>query len=223
MKFPASILSIFLFFLAFVSISDALAIPQENTNILPEEDQQLDSGHLVKRGCVPSKPSDVCTDVPTVAFLVTKIQQHGKVGKRDSLFYSDLGGSGAIAKASDWYKKNVPKGRGSVAFDNIINEKWYKAQANALGGSMAKVDQFQKRLSQAFAEASQGTVYFFTKKQNKGTDMSENLAWGGWEYPALTRNTKVKEIVQVDPNEAGDKGHVIWKQGNGHSPKAPRG
>lgn len=91
MKFHTSfILSVFFFFLAFVSVSDALAIPQNSSAISPEEDQPLGSSNLIKRGCIPSKIADVCADVPTVDFLVTKIQQHGKVGKCDSLFYSDL-------------------------------------------------------------------------------------------------------------------------------------
>lgn len=89
--------------------------------------------------------------------------------------------------------------------------------------SHSKLDSFQKRLSQAFAEASKGTVYFFTKKGNDGTSMSENQAWGGWEYPALTRNPNVKEIIQVDPGHAGDKGHVIWKPADGPSCNEPRG
>lgn len=207
MKFPTSfILSIFFFFLEFVSVSDALAIPQENSTVSSDEDQHLDSSNLVKRGCVPSKTADVCADVPTVDFLVTKIQQHGKVGKLDSLFYSDLGGGGAIAKASEWHSKNV-KGRGSVAFNNIVNQKWYQAQGEELvRQSPTKLDPFQKRLSQAFAEASKGTVYFFTKNENDGNPMPEAQAWGGWEFPALTRNQNVKEIIQVDPGQAGDKG-----------------
>ena len=224
MKFPTSfILSIFFFFLAFFSVSDALAIPREDLSVSSDKDQHLNSNHLVKRGCVPSKTPDICAEVPTVDFLVTKIQQHGKVGKLDSLFYSDLGGGGAIAQATGWHNKNVP-GRGSVAFDNIVNQKWYQAQGQELmKQSHSKLDSFQKRLSQAFAEASKGTVYFFTKKGNDGTSMSENQAWGGWEYPALTRNPNVKEIVQVDPGHAGDKGHVIWKPADGPSCNEPRG
>lgn len=225
MKFPSSILSIFLLFLAFISVSDALAIPQNSSVISPEEDQHLDSSNLVKRGCVPSKgAADVCADIPTVDFLVTKIRQHGKVGKLDSLFYSDLDAGNAMAQASDWYRKNVPKGRGSVVFNQIVNQKWYDAQgAELYRQSPSKVDAFQKRLSQAFAEASKGTVYFFTKKENEGTCMSEGTAWGGWEFPALTRNSDVKEIIQVDPRAAGDKGHVIWTPRDGPSDNAPRG
>lgn len=156
-------------------------------------------------------------------FLVTKIQQHGKVGKRDSLFYSDLSGGGAIAKASEWYSKNVRKGRGYVAFNDIVNEKWYEAQGMELERqSPAKVDQFQKRLSRAFAEASKGTVYFFTKEENEGTCMPDTQAWGGWEFPALTRNRDVKEIIQVDPRQASDKRHVIWTPADGPSYNAPQ-
>lgn len=225
MNFPSSILSIFLFFLAVISVSDAFAIPQNPLVISPEEDQRLNSSNLIKRGCVPSKDAaDVCPDIPTVDFLVTKIQQHGKVGKFDSLFYCDLGGGNAMAEASDWYRKNVPNGRGSVVFSQIVNQKWYDAQGRVLyQKSPCKVDAFQKRLSQAFAQASKDTVYFFTKAGNKGTCMPEETAWGGWEFPALTRNSDVTQIIQVNPKAANDKGHVIWRPGDGYSPNKPRG
>lgn len=71
--------------------------------------------------------------------------------------------------------------------------------------SPAKLDPFQKQLSQAFAEASKGTVYFFTKNENDGTSTPEAQAWGGWEFPVLTRNQNMKKIIQVDPGQAGDR------------------
>ncbi|RHZ51675.1 uncharacterized protein CDV56_106744 [Aspergillus thermomutatus] len=130
----------------------------------------------------------------------------------------------AIPLAKQWYCSNVPDGRGAVAFDNIVDNDWYLAQASALAQvSYSKMDQFQKRLSQAFATASSGTVYFFTKQENDGTSMPTTLAWGGWEYPALTRNADVTEIIQVDPTVEGDSSKVIWQQGDGASATEPRG
>lgn len=156
-------------FLPGVYFSDALAIPQNTSATIPEDDQHLDTSNLVKRGCSPSKSApEICTGAPTVDFLGTKIRQHGKVGKLDSLFYSDLGAGNAMAQATDWYRKNVCKGHGSVVFNQPVDQEWYDAQVKVLWQqSMPKVDVFQKWLSQAFAEASQGTVYFFKKKRGE--------------------------------------------------------
>lgn len=45
----------------------------------------------------------------------------------------------------------------------------------------------------------------------------------GWEYPALTRNTKVTKILRVDP-DTDDEPRVIWTQGkDGKSSQEPKG
>jgi len=53
--------------------------------------------------------------------------------------------------------------------------------------------------------------------------MSERTTLGWWEFPALTRNSDVKEIIQVDPRAADDKGHVIWTPQDGPTDDEPRG
>ena len=238
MRSPVSFLLFLLSVLvAWIATSHAAALPGR---ALPLESTSLSSRNydhatLNKRGCAFSRnveesdgeeePVYVCSsEVPSVDDLVAQIQSFGTVGRLDSLFYSGLDGGNAIPLAKQWYCSNVAGGRGAVAFDNIVDDGWYLAQAQALAGaSSSKIDQFQKRLSQAFATASSGTVYFFTKQENDGTSMPTTLAWGGWEYPALTRNAEVSEIIQVDPTVDGDLGHVIWKQGDPVSATEPRG
>lgn len=85
------------------------------------------------------------------------------------------------------------------------------------------MDSFQKRLSQAFAEVSDKIVYFLPPPHGTdGTKVPEDAAWGGYEYPALTRNPYVNKIIQVSMH--GNSGiqattEVIWKMGDPKSPK----
>ncbi|KAH7350085.1 hypothetical protein B0T11DRAFT_302235 [Plectosphaerella cucumerina] len=217
---PSSIIS-FLLLLVWGTLS--LAAPLPNT-----ANTAIDTATLAKRGCVQSKEGTICTEVPTVAELVTNIKAYNKVGKQDSLFYSALGGASAVQTAKTWHKANAEKanGRIGVAFDGIVNDKWYLAQAAELqkqpSGS-AKVDQFQKRLSQAFAQASNKKVYFFTAAGQDGTKFATTTTWGGWEYPALTRNAAVTEVIQV--SMTGDKGttKTIWKRGDRATTNPPLG
>ncbi|PKX90585.1 uncharacterized protein P174DRAFT_423457 [Aspergillus novofumigatus IBT 16806] len=115
---------------------------------------------LSKRGCAfgksiaedeydgdeqASEPVYVCSsEVPSVDELVAQTQSYGTVGSLDSLFYSGLDGGNAIPLAKQWYCSNVPDGRGAVAFDNIVDNDWYLAQASAFAlaqVSYSKVDQ----------------------------------------------------------------------------------
>lgn len=78
----------------------------------------------------------------------------------------------------------------------------YQAIASQPG---LKVNLFMKALSQAFAQASTGDVYLFTKlDQEPSVDLDfiwrNEIAWGGWEYPALTRNfLAVTRILRANP------------------------
>lgn len=223
---PFSFIS-FLLLLVWSAIAQGAAIPNSNIQSL----DVTDSPALIKRGCVPSKTKKNdwdCTDEsPSVAELVKKVKDYKQVGHKDSLFYNNLKQGSAIPRANAWYKANVKNGRGAVTFNQIVDQGWYNAQLEVLAkGGYAKGDVMQKRLSQAFAEVSDGTVYFFGPKNADGTKIPENTAWGGWEYPALTRNPHVDQIIQV--NFQSDEGieattKVIWKKGDPKSPKEPRG
>ncbi|MCJ1349316.1 hypothetical protein MMC31_007552 [Peltigera leucophlebia] len=182
--------------------------------------------NLSKRGCIPSKESpptwNCSPDVPSIAEIEAKIREFGRVGSRDSLFYNGFGGGGAIAKSKCWYDAKIPKpNRGYVMFDEIVDPGWDLAQGAAIfqgpRGSSG-LDAYQKRESQAFAQLSQGTVYFLTPK---GNTPGADTAWAGWEFPALTRNTAVDQVIRVDPEDNSQQ--IIWSKGDPPTPNEPRG
>lgn len=86
------------------------------------------------------------------------------------------------------------------------------------------------RASQAYAEVSVGPVaFFFTDRIHDGANMDPSTTWGGFEFPALTRNPSMKKIIQVDANYPlrDDNGNlnprVIWQQSDGPSAQEPMG
>ncbi len=224
------ILHSFLFFGTFVGSS-----PIETRDAISPISVYSPVGQISERGCgfsksCPYTPPAVSSTLPSVSDLVSVIQGYGRVGNLDSLFYSGFGGAGAITMSKAWYCSNVGShgGRGAVAWDGIVDNTWFGNQAKALAAAGIAADPFMKRLSQAFAEASSGTVYFFCPTGKDGTSTVDfpvpQTAWGGWEFPALTRNPNVVSIIQVDPSvRPWDLGHTIWSQGDPASPNAPLG
>ena len=94
------------------------------------------------------------------------------------------------------------------------------------------LDPLLKNLSQAFAEQSSGEAYVFVPK---GVPFKDSSAWTGWEYPALTRNSKITKIwkVELDPSDPaqfkppdgkpqGTK-TLLWSQGDPPSAIEPKG
>ena len=99
---------------------------------------------------------------PTVAECVTQIRNHGQVGTRISVFYSGLGGRVGLQTCLQYFACNPQLGN-VVLWDNIVDNNWYLAQAQAIGTQNAgPIDVFQKRLSQAFGEASRGDGYVWS-------------------------------------------------------------
>jgi hypothetical protein len=112
------------------------------------------------------------------------------VGRKDSLFYSDLQGL-PVTTIKDWYCNNIannPNGdpynlpnpaRGFTFWDTLTPPDFWASEttrlrtiekvsgslftSNANGNLVNARDTVQKRMSQAFAEESSGTVYFFTR------------------------------------------------------------
>ncbi|KAB8253576.1 hypothetical protein BDV32DRAFT_156016 [Aspergillus pseudonomiae] len=165
----------------------------------------------------------VFDNVPTLQDLSANIREYGKVKKGDSLFYSSLDGQNGVTLSTQHYKRYIQKStqRQGFAIDRATDKKWSRAQMGKMK-TPAMVDRFGRRLSQAFAENAQGDVYFFTRSGLDGTAFPANSVWGGWEYPALTRNPRVTKIIQVDPFMEGDLGHTIWTPDKGPSPNAPK-
>ncbi|KAJ0124686.1 hypothetical protein J7T55_006027 [Diaporthe amygdali] len=81
--------------------------------------------------------------------------------------------------------------------------------------------------SQAFADKCSGKVFLFTKGDEQPGDGWVNQndnTWVGWEFPALTRNQAVTEIIHIDPRPGKDHTPlVIWTQGNPPVIPEPRG
>lgn len=191
---------------------------------------------LVKRGNCFSSEDDQNTwrcsgQTPTVAECVTQVQNHGQVGNRISVFYTGLGGAGGLQTCRQYFACNPQLGV-TVFWDSVVDNGWYLAQATAIIQAArqanpnvnqdAAVDPWQKRLAQAFAEASRGVAYVCTPESNApNNDFNQDLAWGGWEYPALTRNPGVTSVIRVDPNTGTNS--TIWRQGDAATPNAPRG
>lgn len=191
---------------------------------------------LVKRGnCFSSGGGGntwTCSgQTPTVAECVTQVQNHGQVGSRISVFYTSLGGSGGLQTCKQYFACNPQLGN-VVLWDEVVDNNWYLAQGLAIAQAATQanpnanpnnaVDPFQKRLAQAFAEASRGDAYVcIPDSEAPNNDFNQDRAWGGWEYPALTRNSAVTNVLRVDPAVGNPR--TIWTQGDPPTANAPKG
>ena len=176
----------------------------------------------------PSKPVYKCSaQVPTVAKCVSQIEAWGQVGNSISVFYSGLGGAKGLTECKKYFACHGEIGT-TVLWDNIVDPDWFVAQGKAImtgnpgSNSNGMLNSFQKRMSQAFAQASKGDAYLCTPADNSpDNNFDQNLAWGGWEYPALTRNRDVSKVIRVDP--ATGVTSQIWAAGQPPTVNAPRG
>lgn len=209
------------------------------------EDRSL----ILKRGCAQSTPQNaggngvpatwLCDSlIPGVDECNTQIQQKGNVGAKTSLFYT--GSPNGQASCRQWASCNLPADSW-VLWSGICDMAWYfdttrsierpfgpQGQNLPAAEVSSKSDPYPKNLSQAFAEQSKGRTYLCIPKDQVTDDQSWNpaSAWGGWEYPALTRNKGVPEIWRVDPNDPTSQQGMprqIWQTSDGHSPQAPLG
>ncbi|KAL8989063.1 MAG: hypothetical protein Q9169_008443, partial [Polycauliona sp. 2 TL-2023] len=198
---------------------------EPRSDVTPREGRSL-----AKRGnCFSSGENTwrCSSQTPSVAECVTKIQSWGQVGSRISVFYNNLSGKDGLTECKNYFNCNANIGS-VVLFDDIADHGWLDAQNAAIAkgkpGSNPNIvgDPFLKRLSQAFAEASKGDAYVCTPESSSpNNNFSQDYAWGGWEYPALTRNADVTKIIRVDPKTGVTR--QIWKQGDSATPNAPKG
>lgn len=194
-------------------------------------------------------PPLVCNPViPGVDECNDKIREQGNVGAKVSLFYTGWGATGAAnvggAQARKWVRQNLCDIQ-TVSWVGICDGEWKIDVQNGIKNAFVhpgmsnddlealneKYDPFLKNLAQAFAETSKGDVYVFIPQGRlAGNQWDKDSAWGGWEYPALTRNQEVKRILRVDL-DVSDADHpkgtpdVIWDREKG-DPEAdydPRG
>ena len=189
----------------------------------------LDDRSLVKRGNCLSRNRNTyqcSSQTPSVAECVSQIQSFGQVGSRISVFYTGLGGAGGLKRCKQYFNCNPQLGA-VVYWDGIVDNEWYLAQATAIakgnpGNPNTVLDPFAKRMAQAFAEASRGDTYLCTPESNSPNNIFDRTtAWGGWEYPALTRNSGVTRVIRVDPSTSATS--QIWTQGDPPTPDAPQG
>ena len=165
--------------------------------------------------------------MPTVADCVSQIEAWGQVGNSISVFYTGLGGASGLTKCKQYFACH-PEIGSTVAWDNIVDMKWFDAQALAIvkgnPGSNPNViaNPLAKRMAQAFAQASKGDAYLCVPGDNSpDNNFNQDLAWGGWEYPALTRNKDVSRVIRVDP--ATGVTSQIWAAGQPATGNEPRG
>lgn len=197
-----------------------------------KESSRLVERILWKRGSCFSRPSQpnvfqCSAETPTVAECVSQIETWGQVGTLVSVFYTGLGGAGGVTQCKQYLNCHPEIGQ-TVLWDNIADPTWFEAQTQAIyqgnpsGNPNIILDPFQKRMSQAFAEASKGDAYLCTPEDNSpDNNFNQNLAWGGWEYPALTRNSQVTKIIRVDP--ATGVTNQIWTAGQPPTANGPKG
>jgi hypothetical protein len=128
-------------------------------------------------------------------------------------------------------------------FNNFIPFFWYQTKMDAVvtpfimaGQTSMERSRFHalrdpvgKSCSQAMAEENVGNAYLAIPWQKMprfkdGQDWDRNTAWGGWEYPALTRNPNIDAIYVVDPTDERRLPLTrIWKRGDPKDCFRPRG
>ena len=182
-------------------------------------------------------PSDInwlsINQMPSVAELVDIIKGYGNVGNKISVFYNGLGGAQGLATCKQLFSDSnqtnaLPLLDQVVLFDTIADPEWVESQKQIIISTnpaikpFALIDLFLKRLSQAFAEVSKGDCYICMPDtlciDNKFDEM---LAWGGFEFPALTRNREISRVMRIDPSVKITR--TIWKQGDPTTLNEPRG
>ncbi len=198
---------------------------------------------LVKRGSCFSKDDqggveryECDGNLPTTAEIAEMITRWNRLPGRASIFYTNLGAAGGMKSARQWLNchTDVVPANGYVMFDDVVDPAWVDAKGAPIHQAHGKegVDYFQKLISQAFAEQTVGTAYLFAPYHPDPLTIlnSEGIAtaWRGWEYPALTRNSRVTSIVAIDPRpqvaeDDPNKRRVIWEPSHGPSPNPPLG
>lgn len=221
-----------------------------NPDALDREADTFAPREVAKRGNIPSTPAPSPDDLPTEMWVKAvvpgvdqcndEIRAKGAAGTRISLFYTGWGSQPGYAYMKTWATTNFC-GQPYTHWDTMVSRGFFlntefaidkpynKKNMNYPGAQRDAIfDVFQKNLSQAFAECTAGDVYLFMPAGSGAWD--DNSAWGGWEYPALTLNTRVGKIYRIDldvsdPANPTGTPRVIWDREAGGMPSAikPRG
>ncbi|KAH8778475.1 hypothetical protein F5883DRAFT_693199 [Diaporthe sp. PMI_573] len=148
-------------------------------------------------------------------------------------FYSNLDEKQAILIIRNYFQcadaaNYFPEQRGVGYSEAVETQGWMSSVTDALASQGYNSRLLVPRLaSQALAEQCSGRVFFFTRGDQEPGDSWANRndnTWVGWEFPALTRNPAVTEIIRIDPRPGQDRTpKVIWTQGDAPVDPAPRG
>ncbi|KAF2153668.1 hypothetical protein K461DRAFT_311755 [Myriangium duriaei CBS 260.36] len=125
--------------------------------------------------CCPSKvqskrPYDCNGEIPPLGEMRAVIQDDKVTQKHTSLFYTGYPHWTAYTRGKEWLLKHGKtegiKKLGLAHFNNMVHLAYFQDLNNAIGTKYGLKGQqrFQKLLSQAFAEESEGIVYVFMPK-----------------------------------------------------------
>ncbi|KAJ5173307.1 hypothetical protein N7492_005900 [Penicillium capsulatum] len=186
---------------------------------------------------------DVNILVPGVDEIKEKIKEFGIVQSKPNLFYTRQPVEAINkGKVEEWgkakYDEEPKAGKKDWKFamwGRLADTNWVAHTSIDLAEEMEEAeftdeqskpfrDMFLQNIGQAYGEMAHGDVIILVKDEvtpdNRSWDVNRVL--GGWEFPALTRNSDVKRIYRVDPDECGEP-RLIWSHGDAESDQKPKG
>ena len=103
----------------------------------------------------------------------------------------------------------TPKGKW---YEDVVNDKLMQNLKNLCGSDRDEQWKIVQRISEGLALASSETAYMLIEK---GQNPKEGESvWKRIEFPTLMRNTLIKKIVRVDPDDISTTS-VIWTPKDG--------
>ncbi|PGH16608.1 hypothetical protein AJ79_01715 [Helicocarpus griseus UAMH5409] len=156
--------------------------------------------------------------VPTIDELTAVIDYYesGIAGSKISLFFSGVQGGYMIVR--NWARVELNKERCDIClYNDCIPSYIFNYYANAereYKFTESEEKTFFAHLSAAYAKRVRGTIYVLLPD---GGEPSPQSVWTVWEFPYLTWNEHVDEIIRLDYNKDQKKvtkQTVIWKKGD---------
>ncbi|KAL1879180.1 hypothetical protein Daus18300_001759 [Diaporthe australafricana] len=207
----------------------------ENDLLVPRGDIEKRTLQYTKNG---KKFSFSEIDYPTTQQLKDELFVGDKKAVLDGgvniqYFYTGLGGRGSIGIIKNYLKCDAARAlfpdQRAVGYPDVVTVQGFmSATTAALNSASKKGSLLVPRIaSQALGEECSGRVFIFTRGDKEpGWDWKNpnDNTWVGWEFPALTRNPAVTDIVKIDPRPGEDHTPlIIWKREWGPSANEPRG
>jgi hypothetical protein len=132
--------------------------------------------------------------------MIDQMQRKGNVGKKVSAFYTKLNGPSGMDVSKAWmnaHRDLVPCKPGAVMYDEIVDEKWLKAVANAMTGAsgMSRVVRFQKYISQVMAEQSKGRAWIFAPANVDFDNLEQDNTWYASKPSDSHKNNEANDMI----------------------------